>query len=196
MKVLFVTEPGNVSPWYDDFVAALGGELEVLMFERGRPFASQVRDALAVVDTGAFFDPGMVPEAREAGVKLWQLLIEGSDKIDLDLFRANGIAVANTPGQTSARALAEHALMLMLCTIKGFPGSQRDLRAGVFKRSIGHELHGRTLGLIGLGASGRELAQLSQPFGVEVVGTNPPGSNADEAGRLGIEVLGGPDKLD
>jgi phosphoglycerate dehydrogenase-like enzyme len=86
--------------------------------------------------------------------------------------------------------------MLMLCTIKGFSRSQRDLKAGVFYRSFGDELYGRTLGLIGLGASGRELAQLSQPLGLPVVGINPPGPNADEAARLGIEVLGGPQKLD
>jgi phosphoglycerate dehydrogenase-like enzyme len=193
MKVLYVTEPGNMSPWYQDFAAALGGEFEVLMWTFDRPFASQVQDALAVVDAGTFFEPRMVPEASKAGVKLWQLILEGSDHLDLDLFRANGIPIANTPGQFSARALAEHALMLMLCTSKGFSRSQRDLKAGVFYRSVGDELYGRTLGLIGLGASGRELAQ---PLGLPVVGTNPAGPNADEAARLGIEVLGGPEKLD
>ena len=94
----------------------------------------------------------MVPEARQAGVKLWQLILEGYDQLDLDLFEANGLPVANTPGQFSARALAEHALMLMLCAIKGFTRSQRDLEAGVFYRSFGHELYGLTLGLIGTGA--------------------------------------------
>lgn len=195
MKVLYVTEPGNVSPWYQDFVAALGGEFEVVMWAPDRPFAAQVQNAIAVVDVGPFFEPDMVPAAREAGVRLWQLIFEGSDWLDLDLFRTNGIPVANTPGQFSARALAEHALMLMLCTIKGFSRSQRDLKAGVFSRSFGDELHGRTLGLIGLGASGRELAQLSRPLGLTVVGTNPAGPAADEAARLSIEVLG-PDKLD
>jgi phosphoglycerate dehydrogenase-like enzyme len=137
----------------------------------------------------------MVPQAREAGVKLWQLLLEGYDQLDLDLFKANGIPVANTPGQFSGRALAEHALMLMFCTVKGFTRSQQDLRAGVFYRSFGGELDGRTLGLIGLGASGRGLAQLCQPLGLHIVGINPPGPAADEAARLGVEVLGGPDNL-
>jgi phosphoglycerate dehydrogenase-like enzyme len=174
----------------------VGGEFEVHVRPPDQPFASQVQDAVAVVNVGAFLKPDMVPESRKAGVRLWQLLFEGADALDLDLFRANGIPVANTPGQFSARALAEHALMLMLCTIKGFSRSQRNLRAGVFFRPFGHELHGRTLGLIGLGESGRELAQLSQPLGLPVVGINPPGPDADEAARLGIKVLGGPDKLD
>jgi phosphoglycerate dehydrogenase-like enzyme len=196
MKVLYMTEPGNLSPWYEDFVTVLGAEFEVLAWAPDRPFVSQVQGTLAVVDGGAFLEPGMVPEAREAGVRLWQLVLVGYDQLDLELFRANGIPVANTPGQFSARALAEHALMLTLCTIKGFSRSQRDLKAGVFSRSFGDELYGRTLGLIGLGASGRELAQLSGPLGLSVIGIDPAEPNADEAARLGIEVLGGPEKLD
>ena len=195
MKVLYVTKPGDVSPWYQDFVAAVGGEFEVSMWTPDRPFASQVHDAVAVVGVGDYLEPDMIPEARQAGVRLWQLLSEGYDQLKLDLFTANGIPLANTPGQFSARALAEHALMLMLCTIKGFSKSQRDLKAGIFGRSFGDELHGRTVGLIGVGASGREFARLSQPLGLPVVGIDPAGSTAEEAARLGIQVLGGPEKL-
>jgi phosphoglycerate dehydrogenase-like enzyme len=195
MKILYLANPGNVSPWYQGFVAAVQDEFEVLRWAPERPFASQVEGAVAVVDEGVSLDSGMVSAAGDAGVKLWQLLLVGYDGLDLDLFRANGIPVANTPGQFSARALAEHTLMLMLCTIRGFDRSQRDLKAGVFYRSFGNELYGRTLGLIGLGASGRELAKLCQPLGLTVVGTEPTGPGADEAARLGIEVLA-PEKLD
>ena len=165
------------------------------MWTPDQPFAAQVQDAVAVANVGGFFEPHMVPEAREAGVKLWQLFFEGHDQLDLDLFRTNDIPVANTPGHFSERALAEHALMLMLCTAKGFPRSQRDLRAGVFARSFGHELHGATLGLVGLGTSARELAHLIRPFGLRVVGLDPAAAAAVEADRLGVEVLGGRDKL-
>jgi phosphoglycerate dehydrogenase-like enzyme len=196
MKVLYMAQPGNVDPWYADFVAALANEFEPVMWATDQPFAPQVQDALAVVDNGAVLDPGMVPQARTAGVKLWQVTLDGYDQLDLGVFRANGIPVANTPGQFSARALAEHALMLMLCAVRGFSASQSDLEAGVFGRSFGHELFGCTLGLVGLGTSGRQLAQLTQPLGLPVVGINPPGPGADEAARLGVKVLGGPEKLD
>lgn len=195
MKVLFMTNPGSVSPWYEDFLAALGDDFDVEMWVPDRPFATQVTGAIAVVDVGPPPEPGMVSAAREAGVKLWQMMSVGYNHLDLDLFRANGIPLANTPGQFSARALAEHALMLMLCTIKGFTKSQSDLRAGVFYRAFGDELYGRTLGLIGLGASGRELARLSQPLSLPVVGIEPSPAAADEAASIGIEVLGGPEKL-
>jgi phosphoglycerate dehydrogenase-like enzyme len=195
MKVLYLPRPEDLGPSYQDFVDALGEGHEVATWDPGQPFAAQVKDALVVVDEGIVPPSAMIAEAGEAGVKLWQLILEGFDQLDLDLFRANGIPVANTPGQFSSRALAEHALMLMLCTIKGFPRSQHDLQAGVFYRSFGGELDGRTLGLIGLGMSGRELARLTLPLGLHVVGINPPGPAADEAARLGVEVLSDLDEL-
>ncbi|MGH9122213.1 MAG: NAD(P)-dependent oxidoreductase, partial [Acidimicrobiales bacterium] len=196
MKLLYMTDPGNVDPWHRDFVASLGDEWEVVMWSAERPFAAQVEGALAVVDVGARLEPGMVRQAGEAGVKLWQLIFTGYDQLDLGLFRANGIPVANTPGQFSARALAELALMLMLCTVRGFTRAQRDLHVGLVSHSFGGELAGRTLGLIGLGASGRELAKLTMPLGLDVIGINPAGSSANQAADLGVDVLGGPDKLD
>jgi phosphoglycerate dehydrogenase-like enzyme len=195
MKVLYMTSPGNPSPQRQDFVSALGDGFSVVMWTPEQSFASQVEDAIAVVDATIAFDPAWVPAAREAGVKLWQLLLAGYDNLDLDVFRANDIPLANAPGQFSARALAEHALMLMLCTLKGFPKSQRDLRSGVFYRAFGHELSGRTVGLIGLGSSGREFAKLCQPLGLRVVGINRPGPAAEEAARLGVKVLSGLDEL-
>ena len=67
MKVLYVAEPGDVNPWYQDFVAALGDGFEVPVWARGQPFASQVQDAVAVVNVGPFFEPDMVPAARAEG---------------------------------------------------------------------------------------------------------------------------------
>ncbi len=196
MKVLYMARPGDASPWYRDFIAALGDEFDVVRCADDRPFALQVHGAMGVADEGVSLQPDFVPEAHQAGVKPWQLILEGYDHLHLHLFGANGIPVANTPGQFSAQALAEHALMLMLCSINGFTRSQRDLHAGVFYRSFGGELHGRTLRLIGTGASGRGLAQLCQPLGMSVVGVNPPGPAANEAARLGIHVLGGAEYLD
>ena len=191
-----MTDPANVNPWRDDFAAALGDDFEVELWAADQPFAPQVKGALAVVDVGALLQAGMVPQAAEAGVKLWQLIFTGYDQIDLDRFRASGIPVANTPGQFSARGLAELALMLMLCAIRRFTQSQRDLHAGRFSHTFGEELAGRTLGLIGLGASGRELAKLAIPLGLHVVGVTPPGPSAEMAAGIGVEVVGGPERLD
>jgi D-3-phosphoglycerate dehydrogenase / 2-oxoglutarate reductase len=195
MKVLYLARSADVSAWYQAFVPALGDEFEIVRWDPGQPFASQVQGALAVADEGVSVAAEMAAAAGQAGVRLWQLILEGYDHLDLRPFQASGVPVANTPGQFSARALAEQALLLMLCAVRGFTRSQHNLRAGVFFRPFGGELGGRTLGLIGLGASGRGLAQLCLPLGMTVIGINPPGPAADEAARLGIEVLGGPDQL-
>lgn len=59
---------GDVSPWYHGFTAALGDGFEVVEWAPGQPFASQVQDAVAVADEGVALEPGMVPQAREAGL--------------------------------------------------------------------------------------------------------------------------------
>ena len=76
----------------------------------------------------------------------------GYDHLDLERFRANGIPVANTPGPFSATALAEHALLLMLMLVKRFRQGQQQLANGIFYRSFGEELAGKTLALVGFGA--------------------------------------------
>ncbi len=55
--------------------------------------------------------------------------------------------------------------MLMLSLAKNYEASKQDLRAGVICRSFGRELAGRTLGLVGVGASGRKLARLLRRSG-------------------------------
>jgi len=132
MKVLYMAKPGDVDPWYQDFTAALGDEFEVVKRAPGRPFAPQVQGARSRCPRGSSSCTRYGPAAGEAGARLWQLILEGYDQLDLDLFRANGIPAANTPGQFSSRALAGHTLMLMLCAVKGFTKSQRDLEVGVF----------------------------------------------------------------
>ncbi len=64
--------------------------------------------AVAVADLGAISDTlapvarTVVREARNAGVKLWQLISVGYDRVDLDAFRSVGLPIANIPGQFSA----------------------------------------------------------------------------------------------
>ncbi|HTX01379.1 MAG TPA: NAD(P)-dependent oxidoreductase [Acidimicrobiales bacterium] len=195
MKVLFMAKPGNSSPWYEEFVAAIRGEIAVETWDPALPFAAQIDGAVAVADVGAFLEREMIPLAGSAGVKLWQMISAGYDQLDLELFRANGIKVANTPGQFSAPALGEHALMLMLCVSKQFPTSQQHLREGRFYRCFGEELGGRTLGLVGVGASGRALAKLAGALGMEILGVDPLPPPEEQLTELGITLLGGPEEL-
>ena len=83
-------------------------------------------------------------------------------------FIRQGISVANVPGSFSAVALAEHALMLMLCVAKNWTIAQRNARAGIFRQPLNEELAGRTLGMVGFGASAQELAGRARTMGMQI----------------------------
>jgi phosphoglycerate dehydrogenase-like enzyme len=195
MKVLVLSKPGNFTPWADDFAQALGDGFQVAIWDPDKPFAEQVHGAIAVADIGAPLTGAMIEEARDARIRLWQMISAGYDHLDLAAFRASGIPVANTPGQFSATALAEHALLLMLLLVKRYRQSQEQLAEGVFFRSFGEELAGKTLALVGLGASGRELASRARAFDMRVSAIDVAEDSSVLAAELGVRSLGGPDQL-
>src|SRR5205085_11269877 len=87
---------------------------------------------------------------------------------DLAAAARHGITVTNTPG-VSAASVAEHGLALMLAVARSIPAQDHAVREGRWPRGHGIELYGKTLGVIGLGAIGRRLAQLGQAIGMRVV---------------------------
>src|SRR5206468_8909184 len=84
----------------------------------------------------------------------------GVDTIDVEAATARGIVVVNAPGG-NAVAAAEHALALMFALARHVPQADRFMKDGQWKRSqlVGTELTGKTLGLVGLGRVGTEVAR-------------------------------------
>ncbi|HPQ68345.1 MAG TPA: phosphoglycerate dehydrogenase [bacterium] len=91
----------------------------------------------------------------------------GLDRIDVAAATRRGIAVTNTPGANAA-SVADHTLALMLAQARAIALHDRRVRNGSWSRATGHELTGRVLGLVGLGAIGREVARRAQAFGMRV----------------------------
>jgi D-3-phosphoglycerate dehydrogenase len=196
MKVLFLGQTGNLEPWFNDVVRAVGEEHEVVLFDPGSPLQPQLRDVGVVIDQGGGIGTHtIVDAAARAGVKLWQVLGTGMDHVDVDYIVEHALPVANTPGPFSSIALAEHAMFLMLYFAKNFPVSQHNVRHRAFYRPVNEELHGRTLGLIGLGASARELAKRASAFGMHVAGLDIQPPPEDVLATLGVTCLGGPEAL-
>jgi D-3-phosphoglycerate dehydrogenase len=96
----------------------------------------------------------------------------GYDTIDLATASAKGIFVANCPGMNSV-AVAELAWALILACDRRVPDQCADIRAGTWNKKEYAEgaagLHGRTLGIVGLGRIGREVAQRGKAFGMKVI---------------------------
>jgi D-3-phosphoglycerate dehydrogenase len=98
----------------------------------------------------------------------------GVDNIDTDAATRQGIVVMNTPG-ANAVAVAELTLGLMIAMGRGIPRANSTMHAGKWeKKSLqGSELRGKTLGIVGLGRIGLEVARRANAFGIDVIGYDP-----------------------
>ena len=92
----------------------------------------------------------------------------GVDKIDVDYATDKGIPVAFTPG-VNHTTVAEHCFMLMLALSKKLIEHVEWTKQGLWKRETGNEIAGKTLGIIGLGRIGREMAIRAKAFGMKVL---------------------------
>lgn len=115
----------------------------------------------------------------------------GLDNIDLPSARERGITV--TAGRNAnAIAVAEYVLAAMLHSARNLPAADASVRAGQWDRTSfgGHELWGKTLGLIGAGEIGRRVARRARAFGMGVVAYDPlVGPYDDAPAEQGIALL-------
>ncbi len=113
----------------------------------------------------------------------------GVDNIDLEAATRRGIAVVNAPAANTLAA-AEHAVALMLALARHVPKADASTQAGKWERGkfMGVELFGKTLGVVGLGRIGREVAKRAQSFGMKLVGFDPFVTET-QARELGIEPM-------
>jgi D-3-phosphoglycerate dehydrogenase len=98
----------------------------------------------------------------------------GVDNIDIDAATHSGIVVMNTPG-ANAVAVAELAIGLMISMARSIPRANSTMHAAKWeKKSLqGSELRGKTLGIVGLGRIGLEVARRARSFGMELIGYDP-----------------------
>ena len=93
----------------------------------------------------------------------------GLDKIDLKAAEKLGVPVTNCPGVNQV-SVAEHVLALLLTFEKNIHLQFQTTKQGSWKRLIGHEIQGKTIGIIGLGAIGKVLATKACALGLKVLG--------------------------
>lgn len=98
----------------------------------------------------------------------------GLDNVDIEAAKSKGIKVVNTPGGTSI-AVAELTLALMLATARNIPRADLSLKKGLWekKKLGGVELYNKTLGIIGLGRIGSEVAKRALAFGMKILVYDP-----------------------
>jgi D-3-phosphoglycerate dehydrogenase / 2-oxoglutarate reductase len=119
----------------------------------------------------------------------------GLDNVDVDAATRRGVMVVNAP-QSNVLSAAEHTIALLLAQARNVPQADRDLKAGHWNRTRweGVELHGKTLGIVGLGRVGVLVAQRALAFGVQLMAYDPYVS-AERARQLGVQLVGDLEEL-
>lgn len=112
----------------------------------------------------------------------------GLDNVDAAACKERGIEVKNTPNATST-SVAEHVMALMLALARHIPQANTSLKAGKWDRKSfeGIELLEKTLGIVGLGRIGVEVAKKGKAMGMKVLATDPQSSAQLVAQALDIE---------
>jgi len=137
---------------------------------------SQTKVTAEVIESG-----GKLAVIGRAGV--------GVDNIDVEAATRRGVVVCNSP-EGNTIAAVEHTWGLILALARKISEAHASTSAGEWKRSafVGVELLNKTLGVIGLGKIGREVALRARAFGMEILG-NDPFVTAEAAARFGVELV-------
>lgn len=118
-------------------------------------------------------DEGVLSAAKQ--LKMIQRTGVGTEMLDLKTIKLHGIPVYVNKG-VNARSVAEHTLTLMLCCLKNIPQIDKNVKQGIWKKQqtgvTCHELYGKTVGLVGMGAIGRQVATYLKVLGAKVLYTD------------------------
>jgi D-3-phosphoglycerate dehydrogenase / 2-oxoglutarate reductase len=142
--------------------------------------------AFAELDAPLYFDslPGsedvLISRIRDSGIvlnirssskftaRVFEVWGAGTDHVDLEAAARHGVTVRTTPG-VSAISIAEHALALTLAAARRIPVLDSATRSGTWPRGESVQLYGKTCGIIGLGAIGRQFLRLANGFGMRTI---------------------------
>ena len=153
LDTLTLTDP-------DDLAARIGSErISILVVEADFVFADTFADA--------------------PGLELVGVCRASTAHVDVEAGTAHNVLVVNTPYR-NAQAVAEHALGLIFSLARRIPTAHHYVKSGEWRHPVGGyadmrgiELAGRTLGIIGMGAIGRRLAEMGQALGMSTLGCDP-----------------------
>lgn len=139
-----------------------------------------------VVRSATTIDADVIAAARQ--LKVVARAGVGLDNVDIDAATRAGVVVCNAP-QSNIISAAEHTLAMLLSIARNIPQADNALRHGRWERSQwkGTELHGKVLGILGLGRIGTLVAQRASSFGMKLVAYDPFVST-DRAARINVEL--------
>jgi D-3-phosphoglycerate dehydrogenase len=178
-----IAEPGL------DRLRAAGHTVDVALGLQPAALEEAVVGAAALIIRSATQVTASVLEAGRDLVVVGRAGI-GLDNVDVPEATRRGVMVVNAP-QSNILSAAEHTMALLLAQARNVPQAHSALVAGRWERSRweGVELHGKVLGVVGLGRVGALVAQRAAAFGMHLLAYDPYVS-ADRARQMGAELVG------
>ncbi len=170
MKVLLTTTSFQDTPGsFHDLLASKGYEI---IRQRGPLPEARMLELVGDLDALLCGDDAITRAVLQKSLPRLKVISKygiGLDKIDLQAATELKIPVCFTPGVNHC-AVAEQTFLLLLALEKNFLFAVDATRQGQWKRKTGHEIMGKTLGIIGLGRIGREVALRARAFGLAIIG--------------------------
>src|SRR6058998_438253 len=165
---------------------------ELVVVDQDSPeFYEAIKDAEYVMGLGRPIAGEFFRSAPK--LKLVQLLSAGYDRVDIESARKAKVEVANNGG-ANAIAVSEHAIMLMLAVLKRLVVFHNDVVSGKWR--VGNhvdsrvfELHGKTLGIVGLGNIGKKVARLAHAFDMNIQYYDIARLTEDQEDALGVRFV-------
>lgn len=174
LKVLVTTTSFQDTPGkHHDLLAEQNWDLSFL---RGPLKEEEIITVIDQFDAVICGDDEYTQKVLEKGVngklKILSKYGVGLDKIDLEAAKKFGVKVTNCPG-INQNSVAEHVFALLLSFEKNIHTQHNSVQQFSWKRQIGHEVFGKTIGIIGFGAIGKEVARIAQAFNQKILIFDP-----------------------
>ncbi len=169
----------------------LAGYGDVMLYDT-RPASleekiERVKDADVIMNTRGAVAWGELEFSQLPKLKMVTTCSIGTDMFDLEAAKKHGIVICNQPGRT-ASVVAEHMFGLMFAVAKRAAYLTVEMKKGYWPRRDNVMLQGKTLGIIGMGNIGAEMARLARLIGMEVIAwTFHPSS--ERAEKLGVRFV-------
>lgn len=196
-QILFLGVEHERHSSYEDLVEACADRHQVVYFNPHKDVDEQFAGIDIVADHGGTAGHRKLYEAgKRHGVKHWQIIGSGLDHIDLESLLSMGFTVSNLPSKDHAIPLAEHVIFMMLFLYRNYDETRRCLETGQVFLPTNEELFDKTLGLVGFGATGREVAKRAHAFGMKILAIDARTINKSTQHEFHLEYFGSPNEID
>ena len=197
LKVSYLPHPIiNVEERHQYLPEILLKEFDTEIFDRSKDALSQLTGREVIVDLGGNIEPELVDVAAKAGIKYIQVQTNGLDHVEVERIIEKGMILAHCPGHLSSVSLAEGAMMFILMLAHDYGNATNQFYAGTVFSANGLEVEGRTLTIVGFGASGQQLARRAKAFGMKINAIDVRPIEQEILDEIQPDFLGGPEDLD